>query len=58
VFFGLISDHRLLAEPSAVISRFQEEFEKLLYLGLMLPLEGRPDKQFAEELLKKSQDQD
>jgi hypothetical protein len=25
---------------------------------LMLPLEGRPDKQFAEELLKKSQDQD
>ena len=55
VFFGLISDHRLLAEPSAVISRFQEEFEKLLYLGLMLPLEGRPDKQFAEVLLNKSE---
>ena len=51
VFFGLISDHRLLAEPSRVISRFKAEFEKLLYLGLMLPLEGRPSSQSAEDLL-------
>jgi len=51
VFFGLISDHRLLAEPSKVISRFKAEFEKLLYLGLMLPLEGRPSSQSAEDLL-------
>jgi WS/DGAT/MGAT family acyltransferase len=53
VFFGLISDHRLLAEPSKVISRFKAEFEKLLYLGLMLPLEGRPSSQSAEDLLDK-----
>ena len=54
VFFGLISDHRMLAEPSAVIPRFKKEFEKLLYLGLMLPLEGRPDTQTAQELLDNS----
>ena len=51
VFFGLISDYRLLAEPSEVISRFKGEFEKLLYLGLMLPLEGRPCSNSAEDLL-------
>ncbi len=51
VFFGLISDHRLLPEPSEVISRFNSEFEKLLYLGMMLPLEGRPSAQIAENLL-------
>jgi len=51
VFFGLISDYRLLPEPSAVISRFKKEFEKLLYLGLMLPLEGRPSVQTSQDLL-------
>jgi len=51
VFFGLISDYRLVPEPSAIISRFKGEFEKLLYLGMMLPLEGRPDGQSAENLL-------
>jgi len=55
VFFGLISDYRLLPEPSAVISRFNKEFEKLLYLGMMLPLEGRPSTETAKELLKNSQ---
>jgi len=55
VFFGLISDRRLLAEPSKVISRFKEEFEKLLYLGMMLPLEGRPSVQTAKNLLENSQ---
>jgi len=54
VFFGLISDYRLLAEPSDVISRFKKEFEKLLYLGLMLPLEGRPNPQTAQDLLDNS----
>ncbi|MFC1777730.1 WS/DGAT domain-containing protein, partial [Pseudomonadota bacterium] len=54
VFFGLISDHRLLAEPSAVIFRFKKEFEKLLYLGMMLPLEGRPSVQAAKNLLDNS----
>ena len=56
VFFGLISDHRLVAEPSKIISRFKEEFEKLLYLGLMLPLDGRPTVQTAQDLLANSLD--
>ena len=56
VFFGLISDHRLVAEPSKIISRFKEEFEKLLYLGLMLPLDGRPTVQIAKDLLANSLD--
>jgi diacylglycerol O-acyltransferase len=51
VFFGLISDHRLVADPSEIISRFKGEFEKLLYLGLMLPLDGRPSVSLAESLL-------
>jgi WS/DGAT/MGAT family acyltransferase len=54
VFFGLISDHRLVAEPAAIISRFKGEFEKLLYLGLMLPLDGRPSDQTVENLLNNS----
>ena len=54
VFFGLISDYRLLQEPSQVISRFKKEFEKLLYLGLMLPLDGQPDPQTARNLLLNS----
>jgi len=52
VFFGLIADRRLVADPSAVISRFNKEFEKLLYLGLMLPLDGRPCAGLARDLLK------
>jgi len=54
VFFGMISDHRLVAEPSAIITRFKGEFEKLLYLGLMLPLEGRPNVQTAKNLINSS----
>jgi len=52
VFFGMISDHRLVAEPSEIITRFRGEFEKLLYLGLMLPLEGRPCAELARDLLQ------
>ena len=51
VFFGLICDHRLVAKPSDISSRFKKEFEKLLYLGMMLPLNGRADVLIAENLL-------
>jgi diacylglycerol O-acyltransferase len=54
VFFGLIADRRLVAEPRKIISRFKGEFEKLLYLGMMLPLEGRPSVRSAETLLDNS----
>jgi len=58
VFFGLISDFRLLPEPAAVISRFKQEFEQLLYLGMMLPLEGRPSAQTADRLLNNAPEPD
>ena len=48
----LLSDRRLVEEPSRIISRFKGEFEKLLYLGLMLPLDDRPSVQTAENLLE------
>ncbi len=51
VFFGLISDRRLVPEPKKIIDRFQSEFEKLMYLGMMLPLKGRPSGAQAESLL-------
>ncbi|MBN8715931.1 MAG: wax ester/triacylglycerol synthase family O-acyltransferase [Xanthomonadales bacterium] len=35
VHFGLIADARLIPDPDAVVRRFGEEFEALLYLALM-----------------------
>lgn len=44
VHFGLIADARLIPDPDAVVRRFGEEFEALLYLALMgdwsLPLDA------------------
>jgi len=57
VFFGLISDRRLVPEPKKIIDRFQSEFEKLLYLGLMLPLKGRPSGAQAELMMSKALEQ-
>jgi len=37
VQFGLITDRKLCPDPEAIIARFEPEFEKLLYLTLMLP---------------------
>ena len=37
VQFGLITDDALCPEPQAIIDRFELEFEKLLWLTLMLP---------------------
>lgn len=54
VFFGMISDRRLVAKPSEITSRFKKEFEKLLYLGMMLPLDGRPSVSMADSLLGRS----
>ncbi|MEM1413158.1 MAG: wax ester/triacylglycerol synthase family O-acyltransferase [Pseudomonadota bacterium] len=56
VFFGLISDRRRVPDPQAIIDRFHPEFEKLLYLGMMLPLEGRPEAEHANLLVNGSED--
>ncbi|MDP2008467.1 MAG: wax ester/triacylglycerol synthase family O-acyltransferase [Rubrivivax sp.] len=41
VQFGLITDRQLCPDPQAIIDRFEPEFEKLLYLSLMLPWAGQ-----------------
>jgi WS/DGAT/MGAT family acyltransferase len=37
VQFGLITDDALCPDPDDIVARFQPEFDKLLYLSLMLP---------------------
>ena len=54
VFFGLMSDRRLVPDPQKIIAGFRPEFEKLVYLGMMLPLQGRPHAASADELLAQS----
>jgi WS/DGAT/MGAT family acyltransferase len=51
VFFGLIADRKLIPDPDTVIARFHPEFNKLMYLAMMLPLEGKPDIALADTLL-------
>ena len=40
VQFGLITDQKLCPDPQAIIDRFEPEFDKLLWLSLMLPWAG------------------
>ena len=54
VYFGMISDRRLVPDPDAIVARFRTEFDKLVYLGMMLPLEGRPDPDQARGLLDRA----
>ncbi|HEX7638394.1 MAG TPA: wax ester/triacylglycerol synthase family O-acyltransferase [Burkholderiaceae bacterium] len=37
VQFGLITDARLCPDPDAIVRHFRPEFDKLLYLAMMLP---------------------
>jgi len=46
VFFGVIADRKLVAEPQRIIRRFLPEFENLTYLALMLEVD---DKEAATE---------
>jgi diacylglycerol O-acyltransferase / wax synthase len=43
VQFGLITDEKLCPEPQQIIDRFEPEFDKLLWLTMMLPWAGEPD---------------
>ena len=40
VQFGLITDQQLCPEPQDIIDRFEPEFDKLLWLTMMLPWQG------------------
>jgi hypothetical protein len=54
VFFGLMADRRLVPHPKAIIERFRREFEKLLYLSMMLPLGERPTPGAAQGILERA----
>ena len=41
VQFGLITDQQLCPEPQDIIDRFEPEFNKLLWLTMMLPWQGQ-----------------
>ena len=41
VQFGLITDQQLCPDPQQIIDRFEPEFDKLLWLALMLPWAGQ-----------------
>jgi WS/DGAT/MGAT family acyltransferase len=40
VQFGLITDHALCPDPQAIIDCFEPEFDKLVWLSMMLPWSG------------------
>ncbi|NND57794.1 MAG: wax ester/triacylglycerol synthase family O-acyltransferase [Xanthomonadales bacterium] len=50
VFFGVITDRKLVPEPHQIIDRFRPEFEKLVYLSLLLPVD-RPEAPLLAEAL-------
>jgi WS/DGAT/MGAT family acyltransferase len=43
VQFGLITDQKLCPEPQDIIDRFEPEFDKLLWLAMMLPWAGQEE---------------
>jgi len=53
VFFGVITDCKLVPEPQQIIARFRCEFEKLMYLGLMIPVDLPESPRLAEQLLQR-----
>ena len=42
--FGLIADAGLVPDPDRIVTCFREEFEKLMWLTLMVPWEGEEEK--------------
>jgi WS/DGAT/MGAT family acyltransferase len=51
VYFGLITDRKIIPRPAEVIQHFGSEFEKLLYLTLMTHGCGSCDPDAAERLV-------
>jgi WS/DGAT/MGAT family acyltransferase len=53
VFFGVITDRKLVPDPHQIIERFQPEFEKLVCLNLLIPTGDADSPRLAEELLRR-----
>ena len=54
VFFGVITDRKLVPQPKEIIKRFKPELENLVYLSLMLPVAGPSAAKLAEDLISKN----
>jgi WS/DGAT/MGAT family acyltransferase len=52
VFFGVITDRKLVPDPREIIERFRPEFEKLVLLCLLLPVSEPDSPRLAEELVQ------
>jgi hypothetical protein len=52
VFFGVITDRKLVPDPHQIIERFRPEFDKLVYLSLLLPVNEPEAPELAEELIR------
>lgn len=51
VYCGLMTDRRLVPEPQEVVDRFRAEFEKLLYLTLLMDAETIADESAVEAVM-------
>ncbi|HKJ16472.1 MAG TPA: wax ester/triacylglycerol synthase family O-acyltransferase [Xanthomonadales bacterium] len=54
VFFGVMTDRKIVPDPNAIIENFGPELERLLKLCMMLPLDELPCCDTADELLENS----
>jgi hypothetical protein len=53
VFFGVITDRKLVPEPQEIIKRFKPEFDKLACLAMMIPVNLPESPELAEELIQR-----
>ena len=51
VFFGVMVDRKLVRNPRDIIERFNAEFENLVYLSLMIPVDQPESIRWSEELI-------
>lgn len=54
VFFGVMTDRKLVPDPNAIIEHFGPELERLLKLCMMMPLDELPCCDMADDLLENS----
>ena len=54
VFFGVMTDRKIVPDPGSIIEYFGPELERLLKLCMMMPLDELPCCDMAEELLENS----
>ena len=54
VFFGVMTDRKLVPDPHLIIENFGPELERLLKLCMMMPLDELPSCDLADDILERS----